>query len=58
MEELPVLMTDFTALETIRLRLRHFKDSDLSQFIGYRNDPDVARYQSWEGISESPEHLV
>jgi len=53
MEELPVLMTDFTALETIRLRLRHFKDSDLPHFMGYRNDPDVARYQSWEGISES-----
>jgi RimJ/RimL family protein N-acetyltransferase len=53
MEELPVLMTDFTALETVRLRLRHFKDSDLPHFMSYRNDPDVARYQSWEGISES-----
>jgi RimJ/RimL family protein N-acetyltransferase len=32
--------------------LRHFRDSDLSLFIAYRNDPEVARYQSWEGISE------
>ncbi len=27
-------------------------DSDLAPFIAYRNDPEVARYQSWEGISE------
>ena len=46
-------MTDFTGLETARLRLRHFKDSDLILFMGYRNDPVVARYQSWEGSSEA-----
>ena len=46
-------MTEFTGLETARLRLRHFKDSDLIPFMGYRNDPGVARYQSWEGISEA-----
>ncbi len=45
-------MTDFTTLETTRLRLRHFTDSDLLSFMAYRNDPEVARYQSWEGISE------
>jgi RimJ/RimL family protein N-acetyltransferase len=45
-------MVVFTTLETTRLRLRHFRDSDLSLFIAYRNDPEVARYQSWEGISE------
>jgi RimJ/RimL family protein N-acetyltransferase len=27
-------------------------DSDLEPFVAYRNDPEVARYQSWEGISE------
>lgn len=42
----------FTTLETTRLRLRHFTDSDLVPFMAYRNDPEVARYQSWEGISE------
>jgi RimJ/RimL family protein N-acetyltransferase len=45
-------MEVFTTLETPRLRLRHFTDSDLGNFIAYRNDPEVARYQSWEGISE------
>src|SRR5437660_1765004 len=44
---------DFTTLETSRLRLRHFTDSDLLAFMAYRNDPEVARYQSWEGISEA-----
>ena len=45
-------MIEFTTLETARLRLRHFMDSDLTLFMGYRNDPVVAKYQSWEGISE------
>ncbi len=56
MEAVPILMTDFTTLETDRLRLRHFKDSDLTLFMGYRNDPDVARYQSWDEISEAEAH--
>ena len=47
-----LLVTDFTTLETTRLRLRHFTDTDLQAFMSYRNDPEVARYQSWEGISE------
>ena len=45
-------MPNFTTLETTRLRLRHFRDTDLPLFMAYRNDPEVARYQSWEGISE------
>jgi RimJ/RimL family protein N-acetyltransferase len=45
-------MPHFTTLETTRLRLRHFRDTDLPLFMAYRNDPEVARYQSWEGISE------
>ena len=45
-------MTDFTALETTRLRLRYFTDADLPAFMAYRNDPEVARYQSWESINE------
>jgi len=52
MEEIPMPIADFTTLETTRLRLRHFRDSDLPLFMAYRNDPEVARYQSWEGISE------
>ena len=46
-------MTEFTTLETTRLRLRHFTDADLALFMAYRNDPEVARYQSWEGITDS-----
>src|SRR5260370_28593937 len=45
-------IANFTSIETTRLRLRHFTDSDLPAFIAYRNDPVVAKYQSWEGISE------
>jgi RimJ/RimL family protein N-acetyltransferase len=45
-------MAVFTPLETSRLCLRHFRDADLKPFTAYRNDPTVARYQSWEGISE------
>ncbi len=44
---------EFTAIETDRLRLRRFADADLPAFIAYRNDPDIARYQSWEGITEA-----
>lgn len=38
--------------ETDRLLLRYFRDDDLPPFLAYRNDPEVARYQSWESIGE------
>ncbi len=34
-------------LEAPRLILRSFQDSDLESFLAYRNDPEVAKYQSW-----------
>lgn len=34
-------------LETERLFLRQFSDSDLDAFLAYRNDPEVAIYQGW-----------
>jgi len=34
-------------LESPRLILRSFQDSDLEIFLAYRNDPEVAKYQSW-----------
>ncbi|HEU0025615.1 MAG TPA: GNAT family protein [Ktedonobacterales bacterium] len=49
-------MTDvpvFHTLETARLRLRRFIDADMPALLAYRNDPEVARYQSWETITES-----
>ncbi|MBD2386419.1 GNAT family N-acetyltransferase [Cylindrospermum sp. FACHB-282] len=35
-------------LETPRLVLRNFKDEDTATFITYRNDPEIAKYQSWD----------
>lgn len=35
-------------LETPRLILRPFQDSDLEPFAAYRADPEVARYQGWD----------
>jgi RimJ/RimL family protein N-acetyltransferase len=43
----------FTALETERLLLRRLREPDLSTFLAYRNDPEVARYQDWEGCTEA-----
>ncbi|HNB35682.1 MAG TPA: GNAT family protein [Anaerolineales bacterium] len=34
-------------LHTQRLMLRNFQPSDLDTFLAYRNDPEVAKYQSW-----------
>lgn len=39
-------------LLTGRLVLRRFQESDLETFLAYRNDPDVARYQSWTSYSQ------
>ena len=41
----------FINLNTPRLILRRFRDTDLASFMAYRNDRAVARYQSWESIS-------
>ena len=35
-------------LETPRLLIRQFRDSDLESFVAYRNDPEVYRYQGWK----------
>jgi RimJ/RimL family protein N-acetyltransferase len=34
-------------VETGRLRLRRFEEGDAPAFHAYRNDPRIARYQSW-----------
>ena len=39
--------TTFTKLESERVVLRRFRDSDIEPLLAYRADPDVARYQSW-----------
>ena len=33
--------------------MRRFQVGDLSVFLEYRNDPDVARYQGWDSILEA-----
>lgn len=35
------------SLESERLLIRQFRDSDLEPFLAYRNDPEVARFQGW-----------
>lgn len=42
----------FTQIQTARLLVRRFQDGDLPAFLEYRNDPEVARYQSWDVIPE------
>ncbi len=42
----------FTQIESERLWIRRFKDSDLAPFMAYRNDPKVARYQSWDSCDD------
>ena len=44
--------TSFIKLESSRLILRHFRDTDLPAFLIYRNDPEVARYQVWTSFNE------
>lgn len=44
--------TAFTKMETGRLVLRRLADGDLGAFMDYLNDPEVARYQSWESYTE------
>jgi len=38
-------------ISTESLVLRSFRDTDLDAFLAYRNDPEVARFQYWEGMS-------
>ena len=40
-------MTVSFPLETERLIIRHFVNSDLESFLSYRNNPEVARHQGW-----------
>src|SRR5271170_4736769 len=44
------LMSDvsFTELPGRRVVLRRFRAEDVAEFVAYRSDPEVARYQSWD----------
>ena len=43
--------------ETVRLIARRFELRDIQPFVAMRNDPDVARYQSWTTYSEDEARL-
>ena len=40
---------EFSPLHGDRVALRPFRAADLPDFVAYRSDPEVARYQSWDG---------
>ena len=42
----------FLPQSTKRLTLRRFIEADLEQFLAYRQDAEVARFQSWSMLSE------
>lgn len=41
-------MTDILPIETDRLIIRAFRESDAAAFHGWRNDAEVARYTLWD----------
>lgn len=41
----------FEAIGTERLRLRRFTRADMATLLAYRNDPEVARFQSWSAFT-------
>jgi RimJ/RimL family protein N-acetyltransferase len=43
----------FTGLSTERLVIRPFRPKDIEAFVGYRSNPEVARYQSWDMFGRS-----
>jgi len=43
----------FQQLLSPRLVLRQFTAQDLPTFCRYRSNPEVARYQSWDGFTEA-----
>ncbi|MBI1729657.1 GNAT family N-acetyltransferase [Candidatus Acetothermia bacterium] len=43
----------FNELDTDRIRLRRFSKSDLKEFVAYRADPEVAKYQSWSHFTSA-----
>jgi RimJ/RimL family protein N-acetyltransferase len=45
----------FSELPGQRVVLRRFRLEDVADFVAYRSDPDVARYQSWDAPYPSEE---
>ena len=49
----------FYPLSTTWLVLRRFSEVDVGAFLGYRNDPEVIRYEYWNGCTaaEAAEYI-
>lgn len=47
-----MIKDNFQELVSERVRIRRFADADAAAFRAYRNDPEVARYQSWISYAE------
>ncbi|MGL4965508.1 MAG: GNAT family N-acetyltransferase [Inquilinus sp.] len=45
------MVDDFVPIEADRLVLRRFAARDAGAFRAYRDDPEVARWQGWDGCS-------
>lgn len=41
----------FSSFQTARLILRRLQDSDFQEYLAYLNDPQVAKYQTWESYA-------
>jgi RimJ/RimL family protein N-acetyltransferase len=46
-------MHDVLPQDTLRLVLRRFERGDLPTFQSYRSDPEIARYQGWEPMTDA-----
>jgi RimJ/RimL family protein N-acetyltransferase len=51
----------FDSIQSPRLTIRRFRDSDSEAFAAYRDDPEIARYQGWErpySVSQAREFVA
>ncbi|MDQ3269212.1 MAG: GNAT family N-acetyltransferase [Pseudomonadota bacterium] len=46
-------MFDRLPYQLERVRLRRLRSADLNDFLAYRRDPEVARYQGWAPMADS-----
>ena len=56
MKESPISKAIFSHLESPRIIVRRFRRADVPSFLAYRNDPEVAKYQSWESVTQLEAH--
>lgn len=52
-----MVVKSLPSLSSARIILRRFIDADLPALVAYRNDKEVARYQSWSPLNEQQARL-